>query len=236
MQLLDAPKIGPPQGVFRRARLEAEQRRHGRVRNVTTAGGQVAREAHRVHNSERSEAKGGRRVSDRAEGKTSCRRTGLCVDPPTGAQLGVASLERPCNISSPLGSLNLSAESLKNSVNLAGKRQREFDLGPAHGARARIAAPVHARVHAETGVGVLTVVGVADGAGRLPQRRQVAGPDQHEYNASQCAASHEHFAEVLRHDVTVPATQYAEARCENTVVQQRESCCAARTMPSTRTN
>ena len=46
MQLLYTPKVCPPQGIFRRARLEPEQRCHGRVCHAMTAGGQVAH-AHR---------------------------------------------------------------------------------------------------------------------------------------------------------------------------------------------
>ena len=127
------------------------------------------------------------------------------------------------------------------------KRQRKLGLGPAHGTRvflelqhpfpqAHVAAPVHARVDAEpSDRAVRKVVGVQiDRADCLPVRRQVAGLNQRADNAEQRTPNHVHLAEGHRHDVTVPATQWTEVRREN--VCSPSACCAARTMPSTRTN
>ena len=110
------------------------------------------------------------------------------------------------------------------------KRQRKLALGPAHGTRvllelqhpfpqAHVAAPVHARVDAEpSDRAVRKVVGVQiDRADCLPPRRQVAGLNQHAYNAEQRTPNQVHLAEGRRHNVTVPATQWTEVRCENFV-------------------
>ena len=104
-------------------------------------------------------------------------------------------------------------------------RQRELDLGPAHGAgvllalhhpfsKAHLAAPVHARVDAvPRDRAVRQVVGVQiDRADCLPIRRQVVALDEHVHNANQCVRNHVHLAEGLRRDVTVPAKQRCVVR------------------------
>ena len=71
-------------------------------------------------------------------------------------------------------------------------------------------------------------------------RRQVVALDEHVYNANQCNPNQVHLAERLRRDVAVPAKQRCVMRTRRslpreTQVKNGESC-AARTMPSKRTN